>query len=375
VKSREGEFLPEEAEFTITRKEGWIQFVQRQARERPPIHSTEQLAAMSGLERRRYEESRKVWHANLGPIKTPQMDGVQGALEEILDAARQDGDKVKGAAVIDALPGLGKTTTALRFAKGFHREQVELYGESTPEGHQRVPAVFLTLSGSVTVKGLNGALCRFYGLPSQRGTAEVLADRARDAVLSCRTRLIVVDDIHFLNLNRQDDRAVVNHLKYLSSSLPVTFLFVGVGIEARGLLSEGLGLTSEESARAQLARRWTVLSLARFEIDTNGGRMTWRRLLLGAEQLLLLNGKYPGMLADDLSAYLFARSSGHFASLMTILQRGCRRAILSGDERLTRELLDQVRNDAAAEETRLELQSAFDQRLRTTRVISRHRSA
>jgi len=50
---------------------------------------------------------------------------------------------------------------------------------------------------------------------------------------------------------------------------------------------------------------------------------------------------------------------------------------LSGDERLTRELLDHVRNDAAAEKTRVELQSAFDQGLRTTlaKTTSRRRSA
>jgi hypothetical protein len=38
-----------------------------------------------------------------------------------------------------------------------------------------------------------------------------------------------------------------------------------------------------------------------------------------------------------------------FASLMTLIARGCRRAVRTGTEKLTRDLLDQVRNDAAAE--------------------------
>jgi hypothetical protein len=37
-------------------------------------------------------------------------------------------------------------------------------------------------------------------------------------------------------------------------------------------------------------------------------------MLLAIEQRLVLAGKHPGMLADELSDYLFARSTGHSAS-------------------------------------------------------------
>lgn len=43
------------------------------------------------------------------------------------------------------------------------------------------------------------------------------------------------------------------------------------------------------------------------------------------------------MLADDLSDELHARSTGQFASLMALINRGCRRAIRSGYERLDKE--------------------------------------
>ena len=74
----------------------------------------------------------------------------------------------------------------------------------------------------------------------------------------------------------------------------------------------------------------------------------------------MLAGAHPGMVADDLADYLFARSTGHFASLMTLIARGCRRAVRTGTEKLSRDLLDQVRNDAAAEAARRELLAAFD---------------
>ena len=72
-----------------------------------------------------------MWHANLGPISTPQMMAFQADLDEIVEANRQDGDKVKGAAVLDAYPGLGKTTAAVTFGRSFHRRQIDLYGPST----------------------------------------------------------------------------------------------------------------------------------------------------------------------------------------------------------------------------------------------------
>ncbi|WP_282793077.1 hypothetical protein [Streptomyces sp. CC224B] len=73
------------------------------------------------------------------------------------------------------------------------------------------------------------------------------------------------------------------------------------------------------------------------------------------------------MLAEDLSDYLFARSTGHFASLMSLINRGCLRAIRSGHERLDEELMNQVKNDAAAEEARKELEAEIKAGLKTTR--------
>ena len=82
----------------------------------------------------------------------------------------------------------------------------------------------------------------------------------------------------------------------------------------------------------------------------------------------MLSDSHQGMLADRLADYLYARSTGHFASLMTLITRGCRRAIHTGTERLTAELLDQVRNDEAAEQARQELAAAFERGLLTARI-------
>jgi hypothetical protein len=287
------------------------------------------------------------------------MRAVHEDLDDIVEANRQDGDRVKGAAVIDAYPGLGKSTIAQVFARGFHQRQVSLYGPVTGAGHDRVPVVHVCLTSSTSKRSFNAMLCRFFGLPGHdRGNAEELGHKAADAVLACDVRLCVVDDVHFLDPRRRDGRDVANHFKYLANTFPVTFIYVGVGLERRGLVSEGLAAGEEELA--QNARRWTTLGVDPFEIETEPGRQTWRQLLLAIEKDLVLAGTHPGMVADDLADYLFARSTGALRLADDADHPRLPRAIRTGTEQLTRDLLDQVRNDAAAEAARQELLAAFD---------------
>lgn len=52
-----------------------------------------------------------------------------------------------------------------------------------------------------------------------------------------------------------------------------------------------------------------------FTIDAEQGRHHWRQLLPALEQRMVMADAYPGMLADDLSDYLFALSTGHIRSV------------------------------------------------------------
>jgi hypothetical protein len=362
------EFAAEERDWNPSTKAGWFAITDTPPRERPPVLSGEQIAALPPAGRRRYDQARAIWHANLGPIRTPQVDAMFDELEEICGSNRQDGDKVRPAAVLDALPGLGKTTAALAFGRWFHRDQIDLHGPQagTSDGSwQRIPVVYLGLTSHTTMRSLNAMLCRFYGLLPERGNADVLAHRAAGCVTGCKTRLIIVDDVHFLDVTRRDGREVANHFKWLSNVFPVTFLFVGVGLRARGLLDEGL--TGADAAFSQTARRWNVLTLEPFEIATPAGRRTWRKLLLGIERELVLARAWRGMMASDLPDYLFARSSGHFASLMSLVSRGCYRAVKTGAESLTTGLLDAVRIDRAAEDARGQLHAAAEAGLLSAR--------
>ncbi len=354
---------------TLARKEGWRRFVDIPARILPEQLTRTELEALGEKAYEDYNRQRREWHANIGPIKTPQLAALHEDLWDIVDSNAQDGDKAKGAVAIDAFPGLGKTTSVLAFAKEFHRRKIEADGCETSAGHERWPVCRVGLTGNTGMVDFNRAMLAFYAHPGvSRGNAAHYAHRALDCVLTCETRVLVVDDLHFLRWRNSSGVAISNHFKYIANEFPVTLIFVGIGLAARGLFSEGSSY--EDAVQAQTGRRTTQLGMRPFTVDTDEGRREWRQLLLAIEKRIMLADKHPGMLADELSDYLFARSTGHIGSLMTLINRGCQRAVRTGAERLDRDLLDRVKNDTASEKARQELQTAFDARRLTTTVTN-----
>lgn len=343
--------------FSLSRKEGWRRFVDEPPRQRPEHLAPRQLTALSLDAAEDYNDARHDWHANFGTVQTPQLASIHDELDQIVASNRQDGDRIRSAAVIDALPGLGKTTTANLFGRDFDRQQMRRLGRVTAAGHERIPVFRVGLTSNTTLRTLNRMICEFYGHPAtDRANAAALASHALDCVLSCETQLGIIDDVHFIDLDRRDGLAVSNHLKWLANELPVTFVYVGVGLAERRFFADGL--TGKNVVLAQTARRWTRLGVAPFNLTDDQGRRHWRSLLKATERQLVLAEHRPGQLAN-MADYLFERTSGHIGSYFTLLLRGCYRAIRTGTEALTRDLLNEVRLDEASEQARKQLAAAI----------------
>ena len=124
---------------------------------------------------------------------------------------------------------------------------------------------------------------------------------------------------------------------------------MGVGLAERRFFAEGM--TGPSAVLAQTARRWTRLEVPPFENGSEAGRAHWQALLKTTERQLVLARATPRMLTA-MSSYLFDRTSGHIGSFVTLITRGCFKAIRTGEEALTTALLDTVRIDEASEQAR-----------------------
>jgi hypothetical protein len=135
-KEEAAESAPRLDNLTLARKEGWQRFVNTPARIPPEPLTRNQLEALGENAYEDYNRQRREWHANLGPIKTPQLAALHEDLWDIVDSNLQDGDKAKGAVAIDAFPGLGKATSVLAFARDYHRREIKAEGARTGAGQR-----------------------------------------------------------------------------------------------------------------------------------------------------------------------------------------------------------------------------------------------
>jgi hypothetical protein len=336
---------------SIGTKEGWRTIVYADPTPRPRLLSDRELQALKDADLTAYNKQRRLWHANMGVLRTPQLAKLHEHLEDILTSNVQSGDRAKGAVAVEGDSNLGKSTAVELFAKEFHKRAIEDNGEFTHDGHERHPVARVTLTGNPTIKDLNGSLLHYFAHPGNvSGNAGDFARRALGLFLDCEVRLLIVDDLHFLRWESADGSKVSNQLKYLANDFPVTMLLVGVGLTDLGLYKQGRSFG--KAVLGPTAHRTTGYRLKPFTCTTPDARKEWRTVVKAIEHNLVLIHHQHGTLARTLSDYLFERSTGYMGSLVSLINRGCARAIRTGAEALTEELLEQVQIDVAAETAR-----------------------
>lgn len=350
--------------------ESWNRFTERVARKTPERLTMAQLAALSESSRIAYDQQRREWHANI-VLRSEQVDRLHQDLLDIVDSNLQDSDRVKSAAAIDAPPTMGKTTALRMFGRDFHRRRIAEVGEYLDPGAEttrHIPVCHVTLVGKPTIKALHQQLLGFYAHPSGRSElrqalslSRDLARAAADCIARHDTRLIIIDDLHFLNMRTNDSIQVANQLKWLANEYDATFVFAGVALRESGLLREGR--TGQDAALAQTFRRWTVLGMTSFALRTQADKREWARLMGSLDKVVVLSNGHPRMI-QDLSTYIFVRTGGNIGSLMDLIRRGTSRAIRTGHEKLDRELLDLIRLDEGAESGRADREKKLNRLLK-----------
>ena len=117
-------------------------------------------------------------------------------------------------------------------------------------------------------------------------------------------------------------------------------MFAGLDVDETGLFAGTRG--------RQIAGRFTLIHARPFDYGTTGQKDTWRSLVASMEASLRLHGHQPGTLTG-LGEYLFGRTGGMIGSLSQLVRGAAILAIEDGTEQITRELLDLVPVDHAAQ--------------------------
>jgi hypothetical protein len=226
----------------------------------------------------------------------------------------------------------GKSTALKQLGRAHELMIRERYG-----GPDRIPVVYVTTPPKGSPRKLALEFARFLGLPPIRtgqNTTDI-ADAVCQVLIEARCDLVLVDEIHNLNLATSAGEDMSDHLKYFTEHLPATFVYAGINVERSGLFTGVRG--------KQIAGRCVLAATGPFPCQQE-----WAGLVATMEAALRLHRHQPGTLTG-LDRYLHQRTSGMIGSLSHLIRAAAITAILDGTEEITRTLLDGIPVDHAAQ--------------------------
>jgi hypothetical protein len=311
--------------------QGWRRFV-----EADPVTfallPTRQWNGLDVAQRAGYDEDRIRYHSELIVVATSAVREVmhQGRLLTLLN---QREISARRGLIVSGAWATGKTTAIKQLGRTH-----ELLVRKRHPNEDRIPVVYVTTPPKGSPRKLAMEFSRFLGLPMIRPRYNVadIADAVCQVLTDAHTDLVIVDEIHNLNLATSAGEDMSDHLKYFTEHLPATFVYSGINVESSGLFTGVRG--------KQIAGRCVLVRTGPFP-----DQQEWRSLIAAVEAALQLHHHRPGILLA-LATYLHQRTGGVISSLSHLIRAAAISAILDGTEKITRQLLDGIQLDHAAEE-------------------------
>jgi hypothetical protein len=330
----------------ITEYEGWRAFVNRVSPERPIVPTPKEWSEFSVAEKSLSKEERIRWHSQMAIVKTPIL---RRALQGAVRLATQNYRAPPGARpgfILNGLGAVGKTTILMKIGAHYERrirQNYELGPYEDLDDNIFLPVAYVTLPGLVAIKAFNLQLVNFYGIPiSSRADESTMTNSIAMTARKCGTSLILIDDIHFLEMRNKSSQIVNNHLKSLASRISATFGYAGINLEHSGFLAEG---KSEINRRdSQIERRFTQFEVSPLNLE--GAALEEVLSQLDAYVCLVHHQKNELLTMKE---YIHRRTAGFMGSIVQLVKSGANLAIRNGVERLSPSLFDRVKLDYAAE--------------------------
>ena len=320
----------------LATKEGWAGFVSRSRPEPPRLLPGADLARLDAAEREIYDDARQDYHSELLLVATPDIRQITttGAKLIINNRGKQLGRR---GLIVSGPSGTGKSTSITQLGK-MHQIDTE---RRAPGRTGRIPVVYIIVPPAATPKMLATEVAAFLGLPVGRNDSQHAITQAVAAVLrKVGCSLILVDEVHRLDLRTRSGAAASDQLKYFFDSISATFVYAGLDLAENGMFAGMRG--------RQIAGRFMSLATSAFGHATASQRTDWAKLVTTMEQSLRLHRHKPGTLLE-LAPYLHQRTGGMIGSLDQLIHEAANDAISDGTEKITRKHLDAVILDTAAE--------------------------
>ncbi|MCK8671563.1 ATP-binding protein [Rhodococcus sp. HM1] len=313
-----------------TTLEGWRRFIEAEPSQFELLPEQD-WKSLDDRERVAYDEARIAHHAELVVVTTSTITEItnEGRLLTLLNQ-REIG--ARRGLIVSGPAATGKTTAIKQLGR-FH----ELRTQMRFPGTNRIPVVYVTAPPKGSPRKLAMEFARFLGLPPMRARQNVtdIADAVCQVLIDARTDVVVVDEIHNMNLATSAGEDLSDHLKYFTEHLPATFVYAGIDVERSGLFTGVRG--------QQIAGRSLLINTTPFPCTTE-----WKQLVGGLEATLRLHRHQQGTLVAA-AKYLHQRTGGMIGSLGHLIRASAIRAVLDGTEQITRALMDTVRVDHAVE--------------------------
>jgi hypothetical protein len=314
----------------LTTLPGWRQFVAA-VPSIPNMFTEQEWLALEDGKRAAHDEERLEHHSRLAVVQTPVIERIVKRGGDLIRMNRvahygRSGLMVSGPA------RTGKTTAVTQLGKTaevMHRHR-------HPHSRDDIPVIYITVPPAATGKMIAMELARFLGLPvPRRANITEVTESVCGICLDTRVTVIIVDELHNLDMSTRAGAEASDTLKYFSERLPVTFVYAGIGLDRGALLAGPRG--------DQVAGRFTLIPAAAF---TTG--QEWATLIAALEGILRLYRHKDGTLVT-LADYLHRRTRGLIGSLLWLIRDAACQAILDGTEKITRKSLDLIAVDMTAQ--------------------------
>ena len=313
----------------LTTLPGWRQFVAA-VPSVPALFPEQEWLSLEDGKRASRDEERLEHHSRLVVVQTPVIGRIvtQGGNLIRMNRLAHYG---RSGLMVSGPAWTGKTTAVTQLGK-----TVEVtHWHRRPHSRDDIPVIYITVPPAVTGKMIATEIAWFLGIPvPRRANITDVIESVCGICLDTRVTMVIVDELHNLDMTTRAGAQASDTLKYFSEGLPSTFVYSGIGRTAGhrwpAPRRPGCRQVYPHPDQRVHPRPGMVLPCRR-----GGG-------------IPALHRHKDGSLVT-LADYLHRRTRGMIGSLLWLLRDASCQAILDSTEKLTRKSLDQIAVDMTAQ--------------------------